>query len=101
MTARAGMIACRLSAGGGSVAKFTQLVKSGQVSSKALFDGIAAGSGVIDQKLAGAFETSQQSLTKLNNAFTNSVGRFGSAANASAAFGSSVDRIVRRPSPAT
>lgn len=80
---------------GGSVNKLTQLVKSGQISNKAFFDGIQAGSGVIEQKLANASETSSQSLTKLNNALTNSVGRFGTAANASAAFGNTVDRIVR------
>lgn len=80
---------------GGSVNKLTQLVKSGQLSNKAFFDGIAAGSGIIDQKLANASETSSQSLTKLNNALTNAVGRFGTAANASASFGNVVDRIVR------
>ncbi|WP_413709825.1 tape measure protein [Rhizobium sp. Rhizsp82] len=80
---------------GGSVSKLTQLVKSGKLSNKALFDGIAAGASVIDQKLAGSAETSSQSLNKINNALTNSVGRFGTAANASAAFGNVVDQIVR------
>lgn len=80
---------------GGSVAELTRLVKSGEVSSKALFDGIAAGAGVIDQRLSGSAETVGQAMTRINNALTDAAGRFSEASGASAAFGNILDRVVR------
>ena len=79
---------------GGSVAKLTQLVKSGQISSKALFDGIAAGSSTIDDKLAGASETAGQSMIKLGNSLINAAGKFGEATGASEKFGAAVGAVV-------
>lgn len=79
---------------GGSVAKLTQLVKSGQISSKALFDGIAAGSNTIDDKLAGASETAGQSMIKLGNSLINAAGKFGEATGASEKFGTAVGAVV-------
>ncbi|WP_413709150.1 tape measure protein [Rhizobium sp. Rhizsp82] len=79
----------------GSVAELTRLVKAGEISSKALFDGIAAGAGVIDQRLSGSAETVGQAMTRINNALTDAAGRFSEASGASAAFGNILDRVVR------
>ncbi|WP_313760165.1 tape measure protein [Rhizobium sp.] len=79
---------------GGSVANLTKLVKSGQISSKALFDGIAAGSSTIDDKLAGASETSGQAVGRLGNALINAAGKFDEATGSSEKFSGAVGAVV-------
>ncbi|CDM57197.1 tape measure protein [Rhizobium favelukesii] len=79
---------------GGSVAQLTKLVKSGQLSSKALFDGIQAGAPVIDDMLAGASETAASSMTRLGNSLTNAAGRFGEATGANDIFQGAVSKMV-------
>jgi tape measure domain-containing protein len=79
---------------GGSVAKLTQLVKSGQISNKALFDGIAVGSSTIDDKLKGAAQTADSAMLTLRNALTNAAGRFDAASGSSEKFGSAVGAVV-------
>lgn len=79
---------------GGSVSKLTQLVKSGQLSNKALFDGIAAGSRTIDEKLTGASETSGQAILGLRNALINAAGKFDEATGSSEKFTSAVGAVV-------
>ncbi|EPE99536.1 tape measure protein [Rhizobium grahamii] len=79
---------------GGSVAELTKLVKSGQLSSKAFFDGIQAGAPVIDEMLAGSTDTAAQSITLLENSLTNAAGRFGEATGASDVFKGAVSRMV-------
>lgn len=79
---------------GGSVAKLTALVKSGQISSKALFDGIEAGSSILDDKLAGSVETAGQSMTRLWNSLTNAAGRFGEASGAATGFQRVIGGVV-------
>nr|WP_223217090.1 tape measure protein [Rhizobium cauense] len=79
---------------GGSVAELTKLVKSGQISSKAFFDGIQAGAPVINDMLAGATGTAAQSITLLENSLTNAAGRFGEATGASDLFKNAVSRMV-------
>ncbi|HWL04998.1 MAG TPA: tape measure protein [Xanthobacteraceae bacterium] len=59
---------------GGSVAKLRQLVVDGKVSSKAFFDGIEAGSSMLDQKLAGAAQTVSQAMIRLRNVMLDAVG---------------------------
>jgi len=78
----------------GSVAKLTQLVKTGKISNKAFFDGIAAGAGTIDDKLKGASETAGSAMLTLRNALINAAGKFGEATGASEKFGSAVGTIV-------
>lgn len=80
---------------GGDVSKLTQLVKSGQISNKAFFDGIAAGAGVLDEKLAGTTQTIGQSFTNLDNALTRFVGGFNAAAGSGTAFGNAIEGIIR------
>ncbi|MFC3207205.1 tape measure protein [Aquamicrobium soli] len=68
---------------GGSVAKLTALVKSGQVSSKAFFDGIAAGASVIDQRLAGAEQTVSGAFVRLQNVLIDTATRINDSTDAS------------------
>ncbi|OQM77571.1 tape measure protein [Manganibacter manganicus] len=68
---------------GGSVAKLTALVKSGQVSSKAFFDGIQAGAGVIDQRLAGAEQTVSGAFVRLQNVLVDTATRINDSTDAS------------------
>lgn len=68
---------------GGDVSKLTALVKSGQVSSKAFFDGIAAGASVIDQRLAGAEQTVSGAFVRLQNVLVDVATRFNDSTDAS------------------
>jgi len=79
---------------GGSVSKLTQLVKSGQISNKALFDGIAAGASTIEDKLKGSSETSGQAILALRNALINAAGKFDEATGSSEKFSSAVGSVV-------
>jgi tape measure domain-containing protein len=78
----------------GSVAKLTQLVKTGKISNKAFFDGIAAGAGTIDDKLKGASETAGSAMLTLRNALINAAGKFDKATGSSEKFGAAVGTIV-------
>ncbi|MDR7147049.1 tape measure protein [Rhizobium sp. BE258] len=79
---------------GGDVSKLTQLVKSGKISNKAFFDGIAAGAGVLDEKLAGTTQTIGQMGTELDNALTRFVRSFNAASGSGTAFGNTVEGII-------
>lgn len=68
---------------GGSVAKLTALVKDGKVSSKAFFDGIAAGASVLDGRLATAEETISGGFTRLQNVLVDTATRFDDSTDAS------------------
>lgn len=68
---------------GGDVSKLTALVKSGQVSSKAFFDGIAAGASVIDQRLAGAEQTVSGAFVRLQNVLIDTATRINDSTDAS------------------
>lgn len=68
---------------GGSVSKLTALVKDGKVSSEAFFRGVLAGTPAIEALSATTKDTTSQSLTRLNNALIDLVGRFGAATGAS------------------
>ena len=68
---------------GGDVSKLTALVKSGKVSSKAFFDGIAAGASVIDQRLAGAEQTVSGAFVRLQNVLVDVATRVNDSTDAS------------------
>ncbi len=80
---------------GGSVSKLTQLVKAGKVSNKALFDGIEAGAGVLDQRLAGSVQTVEQRFVILRNAMVKAADKFNQNTAAASAMGDEFDKTAR------
>lgn len=79
---------------GGSVSKLTQLVKTGKISNKAFFDGIEAGAGVLDQRLASSTQTVAQRTTNLYNSLIKAGDRFNENTKASAALGGEFDKLA-------
>lgn len=69
---------------GGSVAKLTKDVKAGNVTSKAFFDAVLAGSEMLEGKAAQAATTLSQAMTILSNSFTRYVGDSNQATGATA-----------------
>jgi tape measure domain-containing protein len=80
---------------GGDVATLTRLVKDGEVSSKALFEGIRAGSGVLKDKLADSTLTVAQATTKMTNEMTRAIGEFDRLVGVAPTIVSSMDLIGR------
>jgi tape measure domain-containing protein len=89
-----GAAAAGLTEAGGSVAKLTALVKDGQVSSKAFFAAIEAGSSVLDGQLANAQDTAAQATTRLKNEFVVAVAEFDRLTGASASVASGLGTIA-------
>jgi tape measure domain-containing protein len=79
---------------GGSVGKLTALVKSGEVSSKAFFDGIAAGSSIIDGRLATAEETISGGFVRLQNVLIDVASRFDDSTGASRSLAHMIDSTL-------
>ncbi|MER9210068.1 tape measure protein [Mesorhizobium sp. M0771] len=71
----------------GSVAALKQLVVDGKVSSKAFFDGFAAGAETLQAKVAGATMTTSQGFTILTNSLIRAAGKFDTATETSKRFG--------------
>lgn len=86
---------------GGEVSKLTQLVKAGEVSSKAFFYGVLAGAPTLADKLAGSTETLSQAWTKFENALTKAVGEMDAATgvtgNLAAGLGSLIPWLEKLP----
>lgn len=80
---------------GGDVAKLTQLVKAGEVSSRAFFYGVLAGAPVLTDKLAGSTKTASQAWTEFQNALTKAVGELDAATGATANFSSSMSDLAK------
>lgn len=80
--------AAGLDEAGGSVAKLRQLVVDGKVSSEAFFRAFEAGSGVLQEKVAGAVLTTDQQLQTLQNTLVDAAGKFNDATGASEGFAS-------------
>lgn len=80
---------------GGDVAKLTQLVKAGEVSSRAFFYGVLAGAPVLTDKLAGSTKTASQAWTEFQNALTKAVGEIDAATGATANFSSSMSDLAK------
>ncbi|CDX21953.1 putative Phage tape measure protein [Mesorhizobium sp. ORS 3324] len=79
---------------GGSVAALKQLVVDGKVSSKAFFDGFAAGASTLQEKVRGATMTTSQGFTLLGNSLVRAAGRFDTSTEASKRFGASLGQLA-------
>lgn len=79
---------------GGSVAALKQLVIAGKVSSRALFDGFAAGADTLAQKAANATLTTSQGFTVLTNSLIKAAGRFDTSTEASKRFGAALGDLA-------
>lgn len=76
-------VAHGLEEAGGSVAKLTQLVKSGQVSSEAFFRAFLAGIPVLEAQAGKATDTVSMGAERASNAFTMLVGKLDETLGAS------------------
>lgn len=81
---------------GGSVAKLRQLMLDGELSSKAFFEGIRAGTPVLQQKLAGAVLTTEAGLTNLKTAMINAVREFSNGSTAAKSMGDALSQMAQR-----
>ncbi len=79
---------------GGSVSKLTALVKDGEVSNRAFFEGIAAGASVIDDRLAGAEATIAASFVRLQNVLVDVAVRFEDSTHASRILANMIDNTL-------
>lgn len=79
---------------GGSVARLKQLVVDGKISNKAFFDGIQAGAGVLEDKLANAEFTVAQQFVRLRNVLVDVAGDFNDATDASGRTGQAIGTIA-------
>ncbi|ESZ69992.1 hypothetical protein X727_14840 [Mesorhizobium sp. L103C119B0] len=78
----------------GSVAALKQLVVDGKVSSKAFFDGFAAGAETLQAKVAGATMTTSQGFTILTNSLIRAAGKFDTATETSKRFGATLGDVA-------
>lgn len=76
------------------MAALKQLVVDGKVSSKAFFDGFAAGAETLQAKVAGATMTTSQGFTILSNALVRAAGRFDNTTETSKRFGASLGDLA-------
>lgn len=78
---------------GGSVARLKQLVIEGKISNQAFFQGIQAGSVILQDKLVGAEASISQSFIRLRNVLIDVAGDFNTGTGASASFAASLDQL--------
>ncbi|WP_062225650.1 TIGR02594 family protein [Aureimonas frigidaquae] len=79
---------------GGSVAQLRKLMLDGRLSSRAFFDAVNVGAPVMAKQLEGSSSTIGQSMTRLNNAFTDLATRFNESTEAGRAMSAVVDMVV-------
>lgn len=70
---------------GGDVAKLTQLVKAGEVSSRAFFFGVLAGAPILTDKLSGSTKTASQAWIDFRNALVMTMGKIDEASGSTKA----------------
>lgn len=87
-------VAAGLEEAGGSVAKLRQLVIDGEISSEAFFAAFEAGAVILEQRVAGANLTVEQSLNLVNNALVEAAGKFDAVTGASAAAAELLERLA-------
>lgn len=87
-------VAAGMKEAGGDVAKLTQLVKSGEVSSKAFYDAARAGGDVIRDKLAGSVLTTSQAMQNLQTEFQKAAGEFDKATGLSKGLALGLDAVA-------
>lgn len=86
--------AAGLKEAGGSVAKLRQLVVDGKVSSEAFFRAFEAGSVILEQKVAGAQLTVNQSLGNLQTALIDAAREFNTSTGASERFANGINNVA-------
>ncbi|UHD44909.1 TIGR02594 family protein [Aureimonas altamirensis] len=79
---------------GGSVAELRKLMLEGRLSARAFFDAVNVGAPVMAKQLDGSSATIGQSMTRLNNAFTDLATRFNESSEAGRAMAAVVDTVV-------
>lgn len=79
---------------GGSVAELRKLMIDGAISSEAFFRGIEAGSGILEDKLAGAERTVSQSFVRLQNVLIDTAGKLDEGSGASERLGGALDALA-------
>ncbi|RWB08989.1 MAG: hypothetical protein EOQ39_03570 [Mesorhizobium sp.] len=77
----------------GSVAALKQLVIDGKLSSKAFFDGFAAGAITLQQRVSGAETTISGRFVRLQNVLVDTAGKFDANAHATEIFGRFLDEL--------
>ncbi|MBZ9694537.1 tape measure protein [Mesorhizobium sp. CO1-1-9] len=78
---------------GGSVAALKQLVVDGKLSSKAFFDGFAAGATTLQERVAGSETTISGHMVRLQNVLVDVAGKFDESAHATELFGRFLDDV--------
>lgn len=77
----------------GSVAKLRNIMLAGNLSSKAFFDGINAGTPVIEKKLGDSVLTIDQRFENLRTSLTNATRKFNESSQAANTFGGAIDNM--------
>lgn len=88
-------VAAGLKEAGGDVGKLTQLVKSGQVPTKAFFDAFQAGSVILDQKVASATFTISQAFGNLQTALIDTAREFNHTSGAAENAADNINTVAR------
>jgi len=79
----------------GSVAKLRQIMLDGNLSSRAFFEGIQAGSVVLEQRLRGSVLTTEQATTNFKNALFRLAREFNASTGAGERFATGIDGVAR------
>jgi tape measure domain-containing protein len=79
----------------GSVAKLRKIMIDGELSSKALFDGVVAGSSMLEEKVANAEFSVSQSLGNLQTSLIDAVREFNNSTGAAEAFAGGINNVAR------
>lgn len=87
-------VAAGIKDAGGSVAKLKALVVDGKVSSKAFFDGFAAGAETLAEKAAGAETTISAGFVRLQNVLVDVATRFDDSTHASRTLANMIDHTL-------
>lgn len=93
-------VAAGMKEAGGSVAKLTELVKAGEVPSKAFFYAFLAGTSILDKAVASSEQTISTRFQRLQNALIDFAGRLNDtatnskeAASATTLLGNAIDSV--------
>lgn len=78
----------------GSVSELRKIMLAGDLSSKALFKGIEAGTPILEERLAGAVLTIDQRMTNLKTALVDAAKRFNNSSEAANTFGTAIDNTA-------
>lgn len=88
-------VAAGLKEAGGEVGKLTQIVKDGEMPTKAFFDAFQAGSVILEEQVASSERTFSQAFENLQTALIDSAREFDKATGASRNFATGIDAAAR------